>query len=262
MRNSGGTGKIYPRVNWVLGFTAMLLVVVAWVILTEGGIVKPLYLPGPRDIIRAISDVAEELPIHIFVTLIRTLVGYGLGVSLGIGVGLLMGYSKVTKASLHGIIEAWRPIPPIALIPFFLLWFGFSFFGRILLVTLGVALIMVVATYEAMQNVPAQLSEAAKTLGARRQQVLWTVQWPAIRPELRGSLRVSLALSISLVIASEFLGAQTGLGYLINVSKVTFSTHVILLAVILLGIISGSLDYLLRCLLKRLTPWCAISEQS
>lgn len=234
-----------------------LLVVAVWVALTEGGIVKPLYLPGPRDVARAFVDVAGDLPGHILDTLARTVIGYLLGVATGVGGGLLMGYSPTARAALHGIVEAWRPVPPVALIPFFLLWFGFSPFGRILLVMLGVALIMVVATYEAMQNVPLGFREAARALGAGRRSVLWTIDWPAIRPALRGPLRVSLALSFTLVIVSEFLGAQSGLGYLINVSKVTFSTHVILLAIIIIGLLSSLADVALRRTLRAIVPWDA-----
>ena len=71
-----------------------------------------------------------------------------------------------------------------------------------------------------------------------------------------------MALSIGLVIVSEFLGAQTGLGYLINVSKVTFSTHVILLVILILGILSGVLDFLLRKSLEVSMPWATALSQS
>ena len=247
--------KTRRRRHWVLAVAGPTAVVALWVLLTEGGLVAPLFLPGPRQVVVAVHDIGPELPKHILATLGRTVLGFSLGVTLGISIGLFMGHFACVRASLFGVVESWRPVPPVALIPFFLLWFGFSLFGKVLLVAFGVGLVMVVGTYEAVRNVPIYYVEAAQTLGVGRWGILWSVIWPAIRPELRGPMRVSLAMSVSLVIVSEFMGAQEGLGYLINVSKVTFSTHVILLTIIVLGLLSAVLDFALRRILEVTTRW-------
>lgn len=229
-----------------------------WFTLTNTGIIRPLYLPTPQSVGFAFLELKQDIFFHVFATTIRIIIGYIVGVTLGIGLGFLMSYNRYVYTFLNSIIESWRPVPPVALIPFFILWFGFSNAGKIVLVALGVALVMVVSTFESIRNVNPTYIQAAYSLGATKKKVFSSVILSAVLPHVRSGLRISLALAISLVVVSEFLGADRGIGYLINISKVTFNTPAILLGILILGLLSFILDSFLQLILARMTSW---SEQ-
>jgi len=245
-----------------LSLLGPLLFVVFWFAITNSGLVKPLFLPSPYAVLQAFIDIKDSLISHVGATLLRVIIGYSLGVFAGLGLGLLMCYNNYVYALCNTIIESWRPVPPVALVPFFILWFGFSDFGKIVLVVVGVALIITVHTIEAVRNVNPIYIRAASSLGATKQKIFSRVVVPAIIPDLRSGLRIALALSISLVIVSEFLGAQKGIGYLISVAKVTFSTHTIVLSIIILGLMSWILDFFLRKILDQMTLWKEKSSEA
>lgn len=247
--------KLIAQKTRYLGFVVPAVLLVVWYAVTKSGLIKTLYLPDPLSVLEAAYDTRDTILLHTMTTLLRLIAGYLIGVCVGIFFGLLMKFSHIVDRLFYKLVETWRPVPPVALVPFFILWFGFSSFGKILLVSLGVALIMVVNTYEAVNNVKPIFIKAAYSLGAKKIAVFRTVIMPAILPELKAGLRISLAIGFGLVIVSEFMGADYGLGYLINISKITFSTQTILLAILIIGLIAVLLDQLVQRITNRLTAW-------
>lgn len=162
---------------------------------------------------------------------------------------------------LDPIVQPSRAIPPVALLPFFILVFGFSEIGRIVLIALGTSLVVCVGTIEAINRVQPSIVKLGLILGLPRTRLYWRVIIPASLPELRGTLRIALALAITLVIVAEFLGVHRGLGYLINLSRVTLSTHTIVLSVILIGTLSWSLDRLIVVVFRIVFQWDRRSER-
>lgn len=244
--------------NWISPIVLILL----WLGLTEGHIIKPLFLPSPISVFSAAMDIGLGLIDHILATFLRTIVGLILGIIVGFSWGLLMAHSSVIYSISNNIVEAWRPVPPVALAPFFLLWFGFADIGKILLVSLGVTFIVLVHTYESTLSIHPNILRSAYSLGATKRDVFFEILIPATLPKLIGGLRVASALAIGLVIVSEFMGARNGLGYLINVSKVTFSTPTILLCTIILGFMSWVIDSFIRLFMRRITFWAEYRQDT
>lgn len=240
-----------------LGLVAIALYFVVWFAITSDGLglVAPIDFPSPRMVVQAAFDVGPVLVSDTLATLARVIVGLAAGIALGVGLGLLMSYSKKVYYFFDPLIESIRPVPVVAMIPFFLLWFGIDEMGKFLLVMMGVFAIMVVNTVEAVRNVPKIYLGAAETLGASKLQRFRTIVVPAILPELIGPLRVSAALSFTLVVAAEFMGAQVGLGFRILEARQLFNTNVILLGVILFGVLSTILDGAIRAGMRYLTRW-------
>src|SRR5690606_3278247 len=104
---------------------------------------------------------ADLIPGDIAATLLRVICGFVVGTALGLGLGLLMSYSKKAQFFFDPLVESMRPVPVIAMIPFFLMWFGIGETGKFLLITLGVFAIIVVSTVEAVRNVPDIYMKAA-----------------------------------------------------------------------------------------------------
>ena len=151
----------------IISLVSVIAVIVIWYLATvQFKLITPLKFPSPISIFETLSRVQSTIVEHSTVTLLRVLVSFGLGSLIGMAVGLVMSRFQIVFAILDPIIEIIRPIPPIALIPFFILWFGIGNFGQILLAGLGTFMVLVVSTIEAVRNVPRIYVQAARSLGA------------------------------------------------------------------------------------------------
>jgi ABC-type nitrate/sulfonate/bicarbonate transport system permease component len=240
-----------------LSLLSVLLYFAAWFAVTAQGfnLVRPIKFPSPIMVVQAAVRTADLIPLDALATVCRVLFGFIVGTLLGLGLGLAMSYNKKVYYFFDPLVESIRPVPVIAMIPFFLMWFGIGEAGKLLLITLGVFAIIVVSTVEAIKNVPKIYVLAAETLGASKLQLFRTVLVPAIVPQLIGPMRVAAALSFTLVVAAEFMGANAGLGFRILEARRLFSTDVIMLGVVLIGILSAIADALIRRGAAYLTRW-------
>lgn len=248
--------KSYRYVRYVLGLLSITIVLVAWYLLTEHWRrISSLYLPSPSNVLDTLVEVRSTILDHSLTTLRRVITSFVLGSALGIAVGLIMSRYRIVFSLLEPIIEALRPVPPIALIPFFILWFGIGDFGKLLLAGEGCFMVMVISTIESVRNVPSIYVQAAQSLGASKAHIYRTVVIPAIVPELIAGWRVALALAFALMVAAELMGAQQGLGFMIMVARRSLNTPTILLGIIIIGLEAALADQVLRRLTARLTVW-------
>jgi len=253
-RRSAILGSHGPKGLWPLVGVGVFLG--TWWFVARVGWVSALILPSPVDVLTGLAGIGTDLFFHFSFTAARVSVGFAGGILVGSTVGLYMQYSPRAYALLDGLVESWRPIPPVALIPFFVLIFGFSELGRFLVTVLGTGLVAVVTVTEALERVKPALPRFGLVCGLSRRELFRRILIPASIPHLRGGFRVALALSVTLVIVSEFLGARWGLGHIISTARVTLNTPVLLGAVFLLGVLGYSIDWGLRRFFVRLTPWC------
>lgn len=249
------------RTGGYLSLVAIALWFGIWFAITEDGfaLMRPIMFPSPAKVIEAVGRISHLLAEDVAMTMMRVLVGFTLGTLLGIGLGLQMAYNRKVFHFFNPLVESIRPVPVIAMIPFFLMWFGINEPGKLLLITLGVFAIVVVSTLEAVRNVPPIFMRAGETLGASKYQLFRTVIIPAVIPELIGPLRVAAALSYTLVVAGEFMGAQSGLGFRIMEARRLFNPDVILVGVVVITGLSAITDTLLRKVTGYITRW---SERS
>ena len=256
-RQSGNTthARAVDSVRF-LGVATVVAVLAAWYIVTVVmPLIPSLFFPSPPDVLRALVELRYSIIQHSLVTLYRVLASFSVGSMIGILIGLLMSRSRIVYAILDPVIEALRPVPPIALIPFFILWFGIGNFGKVLLSGLGCFMVLVVNTAVAVRNVPPIYVRAAASLGADPRTIYRTVVVPAIVPSLVSGWRVAAALAFALTVAAELMGAQSGLGFLVMVARRSLQTDVILLSVIILSIEAWFVDRAIRVLSNRVTPW-------
>ena len=250
--------------SWrILSVVAIAFTFTIWFTITKDGLalVRPIIFPSPSMVINAALRLSDIIAFDIVVTFARVVAGFCAGAALGIGLGLAMSYNEKVLYFFDPIVESMRPVPVIAMIPFFLMWFGINETGKFLLITLGVFAILVVSTVEAVRNVPRKFTLAAQTLGASKAQWFRTIIIPAIIPELIGPFRVASALSFTLVVAAEFMGAQAGIGYRILEARRMFNTDVILLGVVVIGLMSAVTDTLIRRLTAHITRWSERSKK-
>ncbi|UED87542.1 ABC transporter permease [Streptomyces profundus] len=233
------------------------LLVLWWVLTTGTGTIDQLYFPSPGSLWDAVTTLRGQLWDDATATLWRVVVSWVGGSALGVGVGLLMARARWIFHVLNPIIEAVRPVPPVALIPFVILWFGIGDSGKIFLGALACFMVMVVNTTVACGNVSPVYVQAARSLGASRNQVYRTVVLPAIVPEILSGFRIGSALAFAVIVAAEFQGADEGIGRLIMSASRTLNTSVVLLGTIVIAILAVALDLLISRISAYVTRWSA-----
>ena len=239
-----------------------LLILGTWTIITYiwplaygERLIRPIFLPGPHDLVKALLQMGPYLPESILSSVMMTLLGFALGTALGIAIGVSMAYSKNTRELFGGILDFLRPVPALALIPLFILWFGIGKGPQIALIVFGTSVILGLTTIEAIRNVPPVYIRAALTMGASRWHIYRTVILPSITPHILGAVRVAGVASWGLDVAAEFIGAQTGLGYLIIIRQQYLDTPGIMLIVIIFSILAMGLDLIIRAVERPITKW-------
>ena len=261
-----GLPKRRSLLGWILltgkKSVVPLLILGTWTIITYiwplaygDRLIRTIFLPGPHDLVKALLQMAPYLPESILSSVTMTLLGFVLGTALGIAIGLSMAYSKNTRELFGGILDFLRPVPALALIPLFILWFGIGKGPQIALIVFGTSVILGLTTIEAIRNVPPVYIRAALTMGASRWHIYRTVILPSITPHILGAVRVAGVASWGLDVAAEFIGAQTGLGYLIIVRQQYLDTPGIMLIVIIFSILAMGLDLVIRAVERPITKW-------
>jgi sulfonate transport system permease protein len=205
----------------------------------QGGLGVPSVAEGAKP-----SYPAALLAIvsNSFDTMVRLYVGLLIGAIAGTLLGLAVSWSKWSRRTVELPLQFVRTLPLLAMVPLFQLWFGVYFAGKIAFVAYGVGVIFFAGVVNAVKNVPQIYIDNARTLGAGRFRLYRTVILPAIFPELRATILLSLGTAWAAVLGAEYLGAQSGLGYIIVYSE-QFAYLDRMFVVALLFVLYASVSY-------------------
>ncbi len=248
--------------NRIISITTIAVLILVWVVVTQKRLIEPLFAPSPADLWAAFQNLLPNLPGDLVASLLRRIVpGFTIGITVGTLLGIYMAMNNVGRAIFYPIVEILRPLPPLALIPLLILWFGIGYITQILLISYGIFIIMVINSFEAVRNVPPIYIHAATTLGANRRQIFQRVIIPAIVPDIVGGIRVSAAAAFGYDVAAELMGAMSGLGYRLVLARRYLLTQNIVVILIIIAILSFSIDFLIKRIDAKVTNWKARVEQ-
>ena len=254
--------KDEDKLEALVNIASVLMILGLWFGLSF--LVDQLFLPSPKEIfVRSIDVYGDTILTDILTSLTRTIIGFLLGGSVGVLLGVTISWNKYLEWWFSPIVEVLRPVPVLALIPLFIVWFGIGELGKILLISFGVFVRMVVTTREAILNISSVYLDAAKTLGATKKgEIFRSVIFPAITPELIGGLRVAAAAAFGYCAAAEFLGAQRGLGYLIIRARRYLYTFGVMFGILAFGALSLLADRVIRYIDRNINEWAERTESS
>jgi ABC-type nitrate/sulfonate/bicarbonate transport system permease component len=236
----------------VLRALSLALFVILWLLAVKLEVVR--HLASPVEALLTITKEFKQLLIHSLATISRGLGGFLIGSPIGVAMALAMAWSPHLNALFDPIVRFLRPLPLIALIPLFILWFGLREASKILYVATGCFFLVAIFAVEAIQNVPQIYLHAGQALGAKGLVLYRRIILPAILPGILGGLRVALVMSIQLAIASEFMGAQKGLGFYLLKSGIAFQVSRMIAAVVFLTLLTVVVDLLAQRIGRLLTP--------
>jgi taurine transport system permease protein len=228
---------------------------------TRGWQMEPLYLPAPETVFTRTIEIAKEgfrnftLLEHLGYSLFRVVVGFLFGALVGIPLGYAMGLSNWFRGWFDPIVEFMRPVPPLALIPLIIIWFGIGEAGKIILLFLAALWIMAIAARSGVSGVNIAKVHAAYSLGASKRQIMRHVIVPNSLPEIFTGARVAMGVCWGTVVAAELVAASQGAGMMIMTASKFQNTDIVIMGIILIGIIGFGIDMLMRYAEKLLVPW-------
>jgi len=190
-------------------------------------------LPGPalvaRRLVQALLD--GSLLRHSFYTLLEVVLGLLAGAVLATLLGYLLAKSITLERLVSPYLVATQAIPTVAIAPLLVLWFGPGMFSKVLISALIVFFPVLVNTVVGLRAVPSDLRDLMRSLEATPAQTLRYLELPAAMPVLLGGLRIGATLSVIGAVVGEFVGADRGLGFLINVARGQYDTALVFVVV-------------------------------
>lgn len=255
----GDPSTVAPGRIWSI-FTLAVLGVL-WFVSAYYNWTSPIFWPSPQAVVeRFITAVTEgyrnfTLWEHVGYSVFRVVVGVLCGALLGIPLGFAMGLSTKLRGVFDPIVEFMRPIPPLALIPLMVIWFGIGETAKIMLLFLGALWIMTLASRAGVFSVSISKVHAAYSLGTSRAQLLRYVILPNALPEIFTGLRTSMGVCWTTVVAAELVAAEKGLGFMIMAASKFMSSDLVLVGIVLIGIIGFLIELVMRTAEQKLIPW-------
>jgi NitT/TauT family transport system permease protein len=236
---------------------SFLLLLVAWQLVTLLAGFPPYILPTPEQVGvqfgQAILD--GSLLRNTAATLSEILAGLALGVTVATILGYLLARSLQLEHLLSPYIVASQSIPIVAVAPLLIIWFGPGIFSKILICALIVFFPVLVNTVVGVRSVPDDLRDLMRSLQASRWQTLRFLEFPAALPVFLGGLRIGATLSVIGAVVGEFVGANRGLGYMVNYARGLYDTPLVFVAVITLILLALILYGSVSLVEKRLLNW-------
>ena len=240
----------------LISFLSLFIALAGWQLVVHFTDLPAFILPSPLDVGNRFARtlVDGSLLRHTSVTLVEVLLGLLTGTATATVLGYLLAKSRLFERILAPYLVASQAVPVVAIAPLLVIWFGPGIFSKVLICALIVFFPVLVNTVVGVRAVPTPLRDLMRSLRATRWQTLRYLEIPAALPVFLGGLRIGAALSVIGAVVGEFVGADKGLGFLINVGRGQYDTALvfvaifalILLALALYGIVAWLEGYLLK----------------
>ena len=242
---------------FLLAPPALLVFLCLWQLLVILGSYPTFILPAPaivfRKFVLALTD--GTLLHHAWATLREVFLGLAFGLSAATCLGYVFAKSKSMERLLSPYIVASQSIPIVALAPLLVIWFGFGTLSKVIVCALTVFFPVLINTIVGLRSVDENLVDLMRSYGANRRQMFTMLEIPAALPVLLGGLKIGVTLSVIGAVVGEFVAADEGLGFLVNLSRGLFDTPMMFVALFALVIIALSLYLAVVLLENRLLSW-------
>ena len=233
------------------------LLFLAWELVSRSSPDMALMLPAPTAVLKGGVELVQRgtLQNDILASLQRVGVAVAFAALIGFPLGAALGGLRTFAWFAEPIVSFFRPIPPLAWIPLSILWFGITDAQNEFIIFLGAFFPVVLSTMEGVRDVDPQLVRAARTLGAKRSAIVFTVILPGALSSMFVGLRVGIGIAWMALVAGELVAATSGLGFLISQGRLLYRSDHIVVGMVMIGLIGLLLDALVRLIQHLLMPW-------
>ena len=251
--------------NRLLGLSSFAAMLLVWIGVTGSGLWPPLvdqaFLPSPLTVMKTFMRLADKgyqgytLMHHFLISLMRFGVAFGICVLVGVPIGLLMGMSSGVRAVLDPPIEITRPIPKLALLPLFIIWFGIGELSKTIVIIAALFPLISISAMQAVRTVSVRKIQAAQSLGATRATIFRRVLLPASLPGIFTGLRVSVGIGVTMLVGAEMVATSDGIAWMALTAADFVQTDIVLVGVLIMAALGYSLDLMFRAIEQRIVHW-------
>ena len=219
--------------------------------------IEPKFLPMPSEIILAVVTYIQDGTFwgHIGISLYRVLVGFLIGVIIAVVLGGAIASFRAVDNVVSPILNLFGPIPIMAFLPMFVLWFGIGESSKIILVTYATVIYMVSYVSNGIKDTDPVLIRSASSLGASSMQIFIKVKFQSALPHIFEGMKGALGAAFGAMVVAEMMGASTGLGYIIVFSKNWFKMSDMFMAAIVIGLLYSLIHAIMTTIENLLFKW-------
>jgi NitT/TauT family transport system permease protein len=242
---------------WLPPLVTLVLLLAVWQIAVVTLRIPNYILPLPADVFGAlVSGFADgSLWPHIGYTLLETVTGYAIGSLLALVLGALLGESETFERYVYPLLIGIQAVPKVALAPLILVWFGFGFASKLVLVVLICFFPLFINMLVGIRRVDVELIDACRAFSASRTFIFFHVKLPFVAGDIFAGLQIGVSLALIGAVVGEFVSSQQGLGYLVQSSATSMNVSTMFASVFLLAAMGIGGSQLVRAIHRRVVFW-------
>ncbi len=247
--------RIRASDGWIRATLTFVVVFVLWELAYRLLRLPAYILPGPSKIGEDFIGQAGRIFTHAFFTGQIIIAGYVVAVLVSIPLALLIAYSRFVETTLYPLLVVFQIIPKIAIAPLFIIWFGFGFAPKVMLVFLLSFFPMVISAIAGFKAADPDIMDLARTTGAGQWKMFVKIRLPQALPSIFTGLKVGAAIAATAAVVAEFVGSNRGLGYLLLEYNGNIDTPLVFAAIITLSLIGLAIYYAVEFAERVAIPW-------
>ena len=238
-------------------FASFIIVLIVWEVSRAVHLINPKLFPSVVAVVKSCIMLLKDgsLQKHMYASFLRVLSGFSIGIVLAIIFGFLIGWFRSIRLLIDPMINFFRALPPIALIPLMIIFFGIGETSKVVVLCYASFFPALVVIYQALVALEPIYVRAAKTLGATNFEIFSKIILPLLIPHIITACRVSLGVCWATLVAAELIAAQQGIGAMMVEAQNFFQMAPMVLGILLIGAISLAMDSAVRVIERRATAW-------
>lgn len=260
MRSESGmrTARFWANAaSWARPLLMLVLIVVLWDVAIRVFRIPPYQVPAPVEVLRTLWTDGPELLAQAVPTTTATLLGFLLSAAFGIPIAMLIAASRTVDAYVYPLLVFSQSIPKVAVAPLFVVWFGFGLVPKVIAAFLLGFFPVVVSAVQGFKSVEPDMLDLARAMEANRLQIFRMVSLPHAMPAIFAGLKVSVTLAVVGAVVGEFVGANSGIGFVLQRSIGNFELPTMFAALVVLALIGVALFWIVDVLERLAVPWHA-----
>jgi len=238
-------------------FLLIVIILVGWDLGVRLFRIPPYLIPAPSLVVAELISQWHLLLREALPTLYATLGGFALSALFGIPVAMLIASSRTVESFLYPILVFSQSVPKIAVAPLFVVWFGFGIIPKVIAAFLLGFFPVVVATVLGLKSIDSDMIDLARSMRASRLQTFLCIRLPHALPSIFGGLKVSITLAVVGAVVGEFVGSNSGIGYVLQIANGNFDLPLMFAALFVLSMMGVLLFMALELAERFLVPWHA-----
>jgi NitT/TauT family transport system permease protein len=252
---AGGSVSKALNAAWVRPFLFLVFIVLAWDLAIRLFKIPPYQIPAPADVVVVLWQDWPELARQSWPTTYATICGFLLSAAFGIPVAMLIAGSKTVESYVYPLLVFSQSVPKIAIAPLFVVWFGFGIFPKIISAFLLGFFPVVVSAVQGFKSVDPDMVDLVRAMQGSRLHVFRAVNFPHALPAIFSGLKVSVTLAVVGAVVGEFVGSNSGIGYVLQRSIGTFDLPTMFAALVILALLGVVLFWIVDRIERLVVPW-------